>query len=84
MKKILYIIFILSFSAIGYGYFLKDPKNIETTSKLIGLGVSGLFLLWMPLFIYYRYKDRNVRDYMITDDFFKKIKDEANTFIDKK
>jgi len=84
LKKILYIVFIIAITAILYGYYSKGDIAITLTHRIIGGGITLMFLIWMPLFIYHRYKGKDVKKYMITDDFFEKIKDEADTFIDKK
>ena len=84
MKKILYIVFIIAITAILYGYYSKGDIAIALTHKIIGVGITLMFLVWMPLFIYHRYKGKDVKQYMINDDFFKKINDEAESFIDKK
>jgi len=84
LKKALYIVLFMSVAAIIYGYFTLDGENIKIAHKCIGIGTGGLFLLWMPMFIYHRYKDRDYRKYMINDAFFEKLKDEAESFIDKK
>ena len=83
MKTVLYIIFAAIICCVGIGFYIKPTGN-PIAEKLIGSSIVGLFLVWMPLFIYHRYKGKDVKKYMITDDFFEKIKNEADTFIDKK
>ena len=53
------------------GYFL----DVEYTQKLIGFGVAGLFIIVFPLFSYYRWKGKNVNDYMLTKENLDKMKD---------
>lgn len=83
MKYILITIFALILLSGCYGFYLKSEDHI-LANKLIGFAVIGLFLIWMPIFVYHRFKGKDIKKYMITDDFFKKIKDEADTFIEKK
>ena len=83
MKYILIIIFALVLISGCYGFYLKSEDAI-LANKLIGFAVLGLFLVWMPLFVYHRFNGKDIKKYMITDDFFKKIKEEADTFIEKK
>ena len=46
---------------------------------MIGLGVVCGFLVTMPLFLYNRWKDRDVKEYMLTKESFQKMRDyEAN------
>jgi len=81
MKYILYILFSAILTAVSYGYYIKTD-NEQLGHRLIGLSVIGFFLIWMPLFIFHRYKNKDLKKYMITDKTIQKIKDEAETFID--
>lgn len=81
MKYILYIVFIAVITSLGYGYYLKTDNEL-LGHKLIGLSVAGFFFVWMPLFLIHRSKNNDIKKYMITDDTIKKIKDEAETFLD--
>lgn len=71
LKYITLILFIASLGSIITGYFLES----EYSQKLIGFGVSGLFLLVFPLFSYYRWKDKDVKDYMITKESLDKMRE---------
>jgi len=81
MKYILYIVFIAILTSVSYGYYIKTNDEL-LGNKLIGLAVVGFFLVWMPLFMFHRYKNKDLKKYMITDETIKKIKDEAETFLD--
>ncbi len=81
MKYFLYIIFFAVIGAISYGYFVKSEDEL-LGHKFIGLAVVGFFLVWMPLFIIHRYKNKDIKKYMVNDETFKKIKKEAETFLD--
>jgi hypothetical protein len=47
---------------------------VSYTEKLIGFGVAGLFLVVFPLFSYYRWKGKDVKDYMITKESLDKMR----------
>lgn len=81
MKYILYIVFISVVLSACYGYYIKADNEL-LSHKFIGASVAGFFFVWMPLFLFHRSKNNNIKKYMITDDTFKKIKDEADTFLD--
>ena len=81
MKYVLWILFLFILIFLVYGFSIKTPID-SSGDKYIGLAVLGLFFIWMPLFIYHRYKGKDIKKYMINDETFKKIKDEADTFID--
>lgn len=71
LKLITFILLILSLGSILAGYLLE----LNYSEKLIGFGVVGLFIFVFPLFSYYRWKDRNVKDYMITKESLEKMRD---------
>lgn len=57
MKNLLRILFFVSLGLIILGYILINFTQLN--GKLfIGIGVLSFAFLVMPLFIYYRYKDR--------------------------
>jgi hypothetical protein len=83
MKYFLWIIFLLAIGSIFIGLALPDSdtplhlKAIEKafSEKLIGFGVLGLFFVFMPLFIYYRWKDKKLSDYTLTAENFEKMRE---------
>ncbi len=81
MKYFLYLLFIVVITAACYGFYIK-PDNEPLSNKFIGSAVLSFFFVWMPLFIYHRYKNKDLKKYMITDETVQKIKDEAETFLD--
>jgi len=73
MKIILWILFIASVGSIVTGFVLQPH---EWSEKLIGSGTVGLFIFVIPLFSYYRWKDKNIKDYMLTKENIDKMLDE--------
>ena len=73
MRSFLIILFVSIVITLITGYFLK-PDNPETGNLLIGLSIAGLFLVLMPLFIYHRWKNKSVKDYMLTKENIEKMK----------
>ncbi len=71
MKYIILILFLICFGSILAGYFIETPY----TQKLIGFGVLGLFFIVFPLFSYYRWKDKDVKDYMLTKENLDKMRE---------
>lgn len=68
-----YVIGFLTFAALG-SIILGFIIDTIYSQKLIGFGVVGLFLIVFPLFSYYRWKDKNVKDYMITKENLEKMR----------
>lgn len=59
LKKIVYIVFFIVLGTISYGYYIKSdtPQDGE---KIIGIGVLLFAFVLMPLFIYLRYRGRDL------------------------
>jgi len=74
MKYIIAFLFLVSIGSIIAGYFI----DVDYSQKLIGYGVVGLFVIVFPLFSYYRWKDKNVKDYMITKENLDKMRNHEN------
>lgn len=71
MKYIIWLFFIASLTSILLGYFLEGTNS----QKLIGFGVLGLFIIVIPLFSYYRWKDRDPKEYMLTKENLDKMRE---------
>lgn len=71
MKYIIWFFLLLTLGLICYGYFV----DTEYSQKYIGFGVVGLFLVVFPLFSYYRWKDKDVKDYMLTKENLDKMRE---------
>lgn len=71
MKYVIGILFTLSLGSIIAGFTFSSPYS----EKLIGFGVVGLFIFVFPLFSYYRWKGKNVKDYMLTKENLDKMRD---------
>ncbi len=74
MKYILQLFILLSFSGILYGLFIKSEYPQEG-DLFIGLSLVLLIFITMPIFIYRRWKNRDVKDYMLTKESIKKMRD---------
>ena len=71
IKIITFIAFLASITSIVCGLSL----DLEYSQKLVGYGVVGLFLIVFPLFSYYRWKDKDVKDYMLTKENLDKMRE---------
>tara|TARA_B100000795_G_C22770944_1_gene427837 strand:- start:118 stop:351 length:234 start_codon:yes stop_codon:yes gene_type:complete len=61
--KILFIIFIFWMLLGGYLESIEHPNG----PIVMGLGVMYLSFIFMPIFIYWRYKDGKYKKYIIND-----------------
>jgi hypothetical protein len=66
MKLTLKIMFVIFLVWMAIGIYLVDAEH-EKAQIVMGLGVFYFSFLFMPLFIYYRYKDGKYKKYIIND-----------------
>jgi len=78
MKFFLHLVFMLVVISCAVGFYLQSSGH-PMADTFIGAGISGLFFLWMPLFIYHRWKNRSVSDYMLTKESIEKMNDYKKT-----
>ena len=75
MKKILIGLIVIIAGLISFGYFQKN--NGLNGDKWIGIGILVLAFVLMPLFLYSRFKNKEVRERMLNFDL-KKDKEPEN------
>ena len=66
MKTALKILLLIALVLIGYGYYLNYGSS-GSGEKLIGSGVLVFAFVLMPLFIYHRYRNKDLRNYSFKD-----------------
>lgn len=71
IKIITFLALIASITSIICGYWLE----LSYSKKLIGFGVVGIFFIVFPLFAYYRWKDKDPKDYMLTKENMDKMRE---------
>ncbi len=63
MKRLIQLIFFINLGLFVYGIYLQNFSPQSNYEKVMGFGVLLLVFILMPLFIYYRYKDKSIDDY---------------------
>jgi len=59
---------------LGYGFYIKSTGDANG-EIIIGLGVLMIAFVLMPLFIYHRYKNKDLSSFELKD-FMQKVKEE--------
>ena len=78
MKYFILLLLCIAIAGISYGFYIK-PSQPENGDLFIGLSVVLGFLITMPLFIYHRWKNRSVKDYMLTKENIEKMRNFKNS-----
>lgn len=73
MRFVLTTLLILVVVGMTYGYFLKEAGDFDG-EILMGIGVLVIAFIIMPLFIFHRYKNKDMSSFHI--DNFTKNKEE--------
>lgn len=74
MKFALKTILVLVVGMLGYGYYIKNSGDTNG-EIIIGIGVLVIAFILMPLFIYYRYKNKDLSNLKLKN-FIKNVKEE--------
>lgn len=73
MKYLIKFLLIISFIGLCFGFYVK-PENNVSGDYLIGVSLMLLMFIVMPLFIYNRWKNKDIKDYMLTEESIKKMR----------
>ena len=74
MKIAIPFFFFLSVTLVIAGFYFKS-EDLAKGELLIGVGVVCGFFVTMPLFLFNRWKNKNSKDYMLTKDSIKKMRE---------
>ena len=74
-----YTLIILLLLLLGIAIFANYYEFAEEKfdQKIIGLCILTFAFIWMPLFIYYRYKDKKKEDFILSNEKLKEMNDFA-------
>ena len=76
-KTLRYVTLLIVLSSLGsilYGFTVLEEAPV-TGNKCIGFGVVGIFLLAMPLFLVSESRGKKMKDYMLTDENIRKMRE---------
>ena len=62
MKYILISLLIVIIGALTYGFYIKSTGDFNG-EIVIGVSVLVIAFVFMPLFIYHRYKNKDIKDF---------------------
>ena len=75
MKRFIILLFCICFILLPVGFWQLEYGSTVWGHRFIGASCFlGMFVL-MPCFLYHRWKNKNVRDYMLTKDAIERMRD---------
>ncbi|HEA30416.1 MAG TPA: hypothetical protein ENH91_10545 [Leeuwenhoekiella sp.] len=76
MKKIIIFLFFILVVTMCIGFYLRYYEdNIVVGDRFIGITILAAIFVLMPLFLYHRWKNRKVQNYMLTKDNINKMRE---------
>lgn len=72
MKYIISVVLILIIGMLVYGFYIKSTGDVNG-EIIVGLSVLAIAFVLMPLFIYHRYKDKDMSSFKLTN-FLEELK----------
>ncbi|WP_046745682.1 hypothetical protein [Kordia zhangzhouensis] len=72
-----YFLIILIIALLGVGIFAHyyEFKEEDYDQKVIGICILIFSFIWMPLFIYHRYKGRKKEDFILSKEKLQEMND---------
>ncbi len=75
MNSIIKILAIIILIAVGTGFYYRMNENMILGDRIIGIAVLASAFILMPIFLYVRWKDKNLKDYTFTKENLDKMRD---------
>ncbi len=75
MKIVIRILSILIAIAIGTGFYFRMNDDMILGDRIIGVAVLASAFILMPIFLYHRWNGKKLKDYTLTEENMKKMRD---------
>ena len=83
MTRLLQTLFALILLTLIFGFVIKSNQAV-LGDRIIGVTILFTAFVFMPLFIYHRWKDKKLSDYTLTAENFEKMRETVKTQINPK
>jgi len=75
MNTVIKILAIIILIAVGTGFYFRMNDNMILGDRIIGIAVLASAFILMPIFLYVRWKDKNLKDYTFSKENLDKMRD---------
>ena len=75
MRNFLWLLFISILISLASGLYFKNSLDEVIGERIIGFTVLTGAFIYLPLFLYYRWKDKRLQDYTLSEENLKKMKE---------
>ncbi|MBL4939438.1 MAG: hypothetical protein COB01_05045 [Lutibacter sp.] len=73
MKYLISTVLIVILGMLAYGFYIKSTGDVNG-EIIVGISVLLIAFVLMPLFIFHRYKDKNMSEFRL-DKWFDKLRE---------
>ena len=77
MKIFMKILGIAILIAIGVGFYFRLNDDVLTGDRIIGIAVLTSAFILMPVFLYVRWRGKKLKDYTLSEENLKKMRDKG-------
>ena len=77
MKLFMKILGIAILIAIGVGFYFRLNDDILTGDRIIGIAVLASAFILMPIFLVVRWRGKKLKDYTLSEENMKKMRDKG-------
>ncbi len=74
MKHLLRILFIGILIAFGVGFYIRAQEDLLIGERIVGVTVLFSSFVFMPLFLYHRWKGKRLKDYTLTKENLRRMR----------
>ena len=74
MRNFLWLLFISILISLASGIYFKNSVDAIIGERIIGFTVLTGAFIYLPLFLYHRWKDKRLQDYTLSEENLKKMK----------
>jgi hypothetical protein len=75
MRNFLWLLFISILISLASGIYFKNSVDAVIGERIIGFTVITGAFIYLPLFLYHRWKDKRLQDYTLSNENIKKMKE---------
>lgn len=74
MKIFIRVLVFIVLGMLSIGFYMQN-KEIPQAEKIIGIGVLLIVLVLLPTFLYHRYRNKNLQDYILDKEKWEQVKE---------
>ena len=75
MKTFMKILGIAILIAVGVGFYFRLTDDLVTGDRIIGIAVLASAFILMPIFLFVRWRGKKLKDYTLSEENLKKMRD---------